>query len=41
MGVKFATHMKQRTQIAFKSGMLRRMFGGKARVQKLVKYGAT
>jgi uncharacterized membrane protein YeiH len=28
MGVKFATHMKQRIQTAFKNGVLRRMFGG-------------
>jgi hypothetical protein len=41
MGVKFATHMKQRTQIAFKNGVLRRMFGGKASVQTLAKYVAT
>jgi hypothetical protein len=33
--VKFAAHKKQRTQFAFKNGVLRRMFGGKARVQML------
>ena len=36
MGVKFATHMKQRTQTAFKNGVLRRTFGEKARVQTLM-----
>jgi hypothetical protein len=32
MGVKFATVIKQRTQIASKNGVLRRMFGEKGQV---------